>query len=61
MESDPLIRWCPSPGCEGWVAAFDFNASKLHCPLCDKAICFRCRDEWHGRWTSCEKNQEKKF
>ena len=60
LDKDPLVRWCTRAGCEGWVKANSFKASKVHCTTCQQAICFKCRDDWHGRCTSCEKNQERK-
>ena len=43
------------------MTASSMNAKKLSCPKCATAVCFRCREEWHGHCTSCEKAMEKKF
>ena len=61
LDADPLVRYCPKVGCEGYVRGKDFDARKVACPLCKTQICFRCRDEWHGYCTSCSRNQELKF
>ena len=47
-QVDLLTRFCVKPGCEGQVRAKDINATKLKCPICSTAVCFKCRDAWHG-------------
>jgi len=59
LEKDPLVRWCLKPGCEGWVRAPNFKVKKVACPKCSMVICFKCREEYHGTWVSCESNMEK--
>jgi E3 ubiquitin-protein ligase RNF19A len=61
IEANPLVRWCPKAGCEGFVTAANDKATKLVCPDCKTRICFKCRNDWHGRWTSCTKALDKKF
>jgi hypothetical protein len=61
LEKDPLVRWCLRPDCEGYIRATSFNVRKVNCPKCNMAICFKCKEEYHGRWTSCASNMEKKF
>lgn len=61
LESDPLVRFCIRPGCDGYVMAKGFNVKKVECPKCAQQICFKCREEYHGYFTSCEKFLEKKF
>jgi len=55
------VRWCPRNECSGYVRGQTLDDKKVDCPDCGQAICFRCRDEWHGRCTSCEKALERKF
>lgn len=40
LEKDPLIAWCVTPGCDGWVRAKDFNVKTVECPDCKLKICF---------------------
>eukprot|EP00347_Sterkiella_histriomuscorum_P018509 403345242 len=61
LDRDPLVRQCTRNGCDGWTKAKSFNAGKVSCDKCKQPICFQCRDEWHGYFTSCQKNMEKKF
>ena len=49
------------PGCDGYARGKSFQDSKVKCNKCAQAICFQCRDSWHGYCTSCTKNMEKKF
>ena len=60
-EGDPLVRYCTTPRCEGRMRADHMNARKVTCPECSQQICFRCRDDWHGYFTSCERNLESKY
>ena len=60
-EADPLMRWCTKAGCKGTVRGKHMDERKLQCPECGTSICFRCKEEWHGRCTTCEKAMEKKF
>ena len=43
------------------IKASSLQATKLNCPKCSTAICFKCRDEWHGLFTNCERNMLRKF
>ena len=61
LEGNPLVRFCSQPDCDGHMIAKDMNAKKLNCPKCDWAICFRCKEDWHGYCTSCETAMEKAF
>ena len=56
-----MARFCPSPDCDGYMIAENMDARKLECPKCARAICFRCKEEWHGYFTSCESAMEKAF
>lgn len=51
---DPLLRFCPRPLCQGRVSAPSIYAIKLTCPDCQIEICFSCREEWHGYFSTCE-------
>ena len=52
-ESDPLLRFCTKPGCEGKMRGENMQAKELTCPDCGTKICFQCREEAHGKLT-CE-------
>ena len=54
------MRWCTRPGCKGTVRGENMDATELQCPECDTKICFRCREDWHGK-LSCEAAMEKKY
>ena len=58
-ESDPDLRWCIKPGCKGKMKGHT-DATELKCPECGTSICFRCREEWHGK-DSCEKAMENTY
>jgi len=51
---DPLLRFCPRTNCNGRVNAASMNSLKLTCPDCRTNICFSCREEWHGYFSTCE-------
>ena len=53
FDADPLIRWCPKPGCQTHVKAESKDTIKLTCPKCSTDVCFQCRDVWHGDKVSC--------
>ena len=36
------------------MEAKSLSARKLSCPKCSHSVCFRCREDWHGYFTSCE-------
>jgi hypothetical protein len=55
LESDPFIRFCTKANCEGYMRAESKNAKRLTCDLCNTSVCFRCREDWHGYFTSCNK------
>lgn len=55
------MRYCPKANCDGVMRAKSVEDLKLTCPACKSSICFKCRDEWHGYWTSCEKHMMSKF
>ena len=61
VEGNPLARFCPKPDCDGYMIAENLEAKKMQCPKCAHAICFRCREDWHGYCTSCESAIEKSF
>lgn len=52
-ESDPLLRYCTKPNCEGKMRGANMQAKELTCPECGTKICFQCREEAHGKLT-CE-------
>ena len=54
LDSDPLVRWCPKPGCAQAIRAPNKDASKLVCSKCSTEVCFKCRDAWHGEKITCE-------
>lgn len=61
LESDPLVRWCPKSSCQAAIKGANMHSTKLTCGECGTEVCFRCREEWHGRWISCEKHMENQF
>lgn len=61
LETDPLVRFCVKPGCDGHMKAESISVRKVTCEKCQTVVCFKCREEYHGWWTSCEKNMEKKY
>jgi hypothetical protein len=40
LESDPLVRFCVRPGCDGWVKANNVKAKKVTCTKCNQNMCF---------------------
>ena len=56
-----MIRLCSQAGCDGYMEAKSLNARKISCPKCGHSICFRCREDWHGYFTSCETAVERAF
>jgi len=40
LESDPLMRYCPQPKCDGIIKAKDKTDKKIDCPVCHKSVCF---------------------
>ena len=40
LESDPLMRYCPQPNCEGIIRAQNIKDKELKCPDCNKSLCF---------------------
>ena len=61
LDSDPLIRHCPKPGCETHIRALSADQVKLECPKCHTEVCFKCRDVWHGELVSCEENMSRQL
>ena len=59
LDADPLVRWCPKPGCLTHIKAANKDSGKLTCPKCSTNVCFKCRDEWHGDKVSCEEAMKK--
>ena len=55
------MRWCPKPNCGTGIRAQSLDAQKLDCPSCGHSICFQCREEWHGYWTSCDAAMEQRI
>jgi len=55
------VRFCTQPDCTGIMEASSMNAKKMTCPDCSNSICFRCRENWHGYFTSCEDALEEQF
>jgi len=49
LQRDPLVRFCPRPGCEYAVVcpAEMQHCSNITCEVCDQEFCFRCRDVAH--------------
>ena len=56
LEQDPLVRFCPKPGCESYMRGQSLKKTeKLQCKECQTWVCFLCREEWHGdKGISCE-------
>ncbi len=61
LDGNPLVRFCTQPDCTGFMEASSLDAKKMSCPTCSHAICFRCRENWHGYFTSCEDAMEAQF
>ena len=61
VEGDTLMRWCVKAGCKGFVRAENAQVIKLVCPECQTALCFQCRDEYHGETQSCEEAMEQRY
>ena len=61
LESDPLVRWCPNRSCGKSMKAKSFDQRKMTCESCQTSVCFRCKEEWHGYFTSCEQAMEANF
>ena len=53
-QADMMTRFCVKPGCGARIQGKSLQDTKLNCPTCKTAICFQCREAWHGS-TSCEK------
>ena len=51
---DLYTRFCVRPGCEGRMRSENLNTKKMVCPDCQQAVCYLCREAWHGYYTSCE-------
>ena len=43
------------------MTATSMDDKKLSCPKCSHAVCFRCREDWHGYCTSCEQAVDRAF
>ena len=61
LEGDPLVRFCPKPGCTTHFRAENKNQIKLKCPKCATEVCFKCRDLWHGDLVTCEEAMNKQL
>jgi ariadne-1 len=53
VESNPLYRWCPGPGCEKIAAALSQTAleasgSAVQCDACSTQFCLVCGEEPHA-------------
>ncbi|CAG9329669.1 unnamed protein product [Blepharisma stoltei] len=59
LESNPYLRWCPVPDCEGWDTG-STKKRKLKCNVCGSYYCFYCNEKWHGR-KKCKNNYDYKF
>lgn len=58
VESNPLTRWCPGPGCDRVAcaisaAAMEAEGSVAHCTECTTKFCLICGEEPHSP-TSCK-------
>ena len=58
LNSNPLLRWCPSPGCEKYVLG-EKGSSKITCD-CGTEICFECNNIYHGK-LSCEESLDSSY
>jgi hypothetical protein len=52
LISDPAVKWCTRPNCEGWVRGTEKDLKK-ECPKCGFELCFRCGKPWHPK-KSCD-------
>ena len=52
INSDPSLKWCPSPGCERYHRGIPGKKKKIKCE-CGYIFCFKCGNQWHG-WKGCE-------
>ncbi|CAG9333620.1 unnamed protein product [Blepharisma stoltei] len=48
LQSDPNIKWCPYPNCEGYDT-IGGGKLKLQCNICHNYFCAKCNQIWHGR------------
>eukprot|EP00906_Rhabdomonas_costata_P004654 RCo006862 len=59
VDTNPHIRWCPSPGCDRAIRCTDTSRKIVPC-LCGFSCCFKCSDESHAP-ASCEQMREWKI
>ena len=59
LNQDPNLRWCVTPGCNGYMIGETSNP-KLVCGFCHKATCFLCRNPWHEN-LDCEAALDNEF
>ena len=71
VESNPMTRWCPGPGCErvavgsGRMDGTESGGLVAECSDCDLSFCLRCGEEPHapvgcrdlGKWNEKCKNE----
>ena len=71
VESNPMTRWCPGPGCErvavgsGRMDGAESGGLVAGCSDCDLSFCLRCGEEPHapvgcrdlGKWNEKCKNE----
>jgi ariadne-1 len=53
VDSNPLFRWCPGPGCDKIAAAnsqtaLESQGSAVQCDACSTQFCLVCGQEPHG-------------
>lgn len=47
LQSDPNLKWCPSPNCEGYDI-LQPGTIKLQCAICKTYFCAKCNELWHN-------------
>lgn len=61
VDSDPLVKWCPRPGCDKYARAENDRARKIVCE-CEQEICFKCGNAYHGWFfSSCNSVIDKQY
>jgi len=59
LNQDPNVRSCVTPECKGYMRGDKYN-NKLVCGICNNAMCFLCRNEWH-EGLECEEAMNLEF
>lgn len=47
VESNRLLKWCPSPGCNNIIKTYSVDTMEQIVCKCNYSFCFSCGEEWH--------------